>query len=602
MIDPLIGRKVLGRYRILRSLAVGGMGVIYLGRSEGAAGFAKPVVIKRVVSDFQATDSQALEFFVREATILAELRHPGIVSVVDFGDDDGAYTMVLEYVHGFHVGQWLKYYQRAGSDFPADLAIHIVCQLLDALDHAHHVVRPDGSVIQIVHRDITPSNVLVDIDGHVKLADFGIARISTVGEDHTQSGVVRGKMPYLAPELLHGKAASAASDVYSAAVMLHELLLGRNDFRSEIPAETVRLVLHGFASSVEPVRPDAPRGIDAVLERALAKDRGERFASAAEFRSALLALELPSADVLARKLAIQVKQDFAAMPAALGLERLEDRDSAWRSASSIPPPSSFLRTAPHEDTAGDEPATHAIDVPTRAYGRMRPSIPDGESDADEMPTVTAPPASPGTNLPPQDRASQKRASSETRKPRTALVAVAALSLLAIGIGIGAIVYSRQQRVSETPRFIVIESNSEGGEPTVPSPISAASTPSSEAPVSASSARSGVPVTQSVTARTASTGGGDRTLDGVTQTFASRRGAIRSCFERHDSGSDENPTIEIRFRIDADGVVEQARLSPSSLEATELGACVVAVARGTRFGPIGRAMSFSIPVTASRVTR
>lgn len=598
MIDPLIGKKVLGRYRILRSLAVGGMGVIYLGRSEGAAGFAKPVVIKRVVQDFQASDDHALEYFVREATILAELRHPAIVSVVDFGDDDDAYTMVLEYVHGFHLGQWLKYFQKIGKDFPADLAIHIVCQVLDALEHAHHVVRPDGSVVQIIHRDITPSNVLVDVDGHVKLADFGIARVSTAGEEHTQSGVVRGKMPYLAPELLHGKTASTSSDVYSAAVMLHELLLGRNDFRSEIPAETVRLVLHGFASAVEPVRPDAPRGIDAVLERALAKERDARFASAAEFRSALLALKLPPADVLSRHLAEQVKHDFARMPAELGLERLEDRDAAWRNGSSAPPPPHPMfggTPAPSEPETSHDARTQPVDVPTRAYGKIRAKDePAPEAQAvSEMQTLSTPRSS-VVSVPPSTNAAASPA--EPPKSRAALVTVAMLSLAAIGIGIGAIVYTRMHRAPSTPRFIVVEHDepaTETGSGTPPAAPAQADPPRPSAGRSAASTRPATPATETATGTP---------LDRVTRAFASRRGAIRSCFERHAPNADPAPTVEIRFQVAADGQVEAVRLSPASAEDEPLGECILGVARATRFGDLGQPIRFSIPVTAARVSR
>ena len=189
------GRVVLGRYRIVAPLARGGMGIIYLGRLEGAAGFAKPVVIKTVIPD--AKDTRATQLFVREARILSNLEHPNIVGVLDFGEVDGEYIMVLEYVHGFHLGFWARFVKETRGNMPVMHAVEVMLPVLDALESAHRLTRADGTPLGIVHRDVSPANILIDQAAHVKLHDFGIARMAD-DEFKTQDGTFRGTLPSFA--------------------------------------------------------------------------------------------------------------------------------------------------------------------------------------------------------------------------------------------------------------------------------------------------------------------------------------------------------------------------------------------------------------------
>src|SRR5262245_24696603 len=213
----MTGTLVLGRYRVVSPLARGGMGIVFLARTEGAAGFSRPVVIKRVVPDL-AGDEAAAQSFAREARILSNLQHPNIVNVIDFDEEDGAYVMVLEYVHGYNVGQWQRYLLDTGRKMPIDYAIYITTRVLDALHYAHTFTRADGTPMQIVHRDVSPGNILLDTQGNVKLLDFGIARANEGGEYKTRDGYFKGKLTYAAPEIYEGTAASPQSDVYSAGV------------------------------------------------------------------------------------------------------------------------------------------------------------------------------------------------------------------------------------------------------------------------------------------------------------------------------------------------------------------------------------------------
>jgi serine/threonine-protein kinase len=270
--DPFLGRTVLGRYRIVRAIGRGGMGIIYLARHEGAARFVKPVVVKRAAPDLLAKEPGIVEIMGREARIMSHLHHPSIVSVIDFSEEDGTYLLVLDYVHGFHLGQWNRYLRQAERPFPADLAIRVVCTVLDALQYAHTACGADDKPLGIVHRDVSPGNVLIDVDGNVKLVDFGIARMHS---DHTEATtdrpLLKGKFAYMAPELLSRADPSPSTDVYAAGVVLHELLVGQNELRSDSIERTIARILHHIPSSVRLARTDAPEGLDDVLAQALAK-------------------------------------------------------------------------------------------------------------------------------------------------------------------------------------------------------------------------------------------------------------------------------------------------------------------------------------------
>ena len=283
--DDMLGRMVLGRYRIVRALARGGMGMIYLGRVEGAAGFAKPVVVKTVIPHLSA-DSHMGAMLIREARILSNLQHPNIVAVLDFGQVGDAYVMVLEYVHGYHLGQWVRYLSAKERRLDVDHAVHIATHVLDALHYAHRIKRPDGIGLGIVHRDVSPANILIDIQGQVKLHDFGIARMHEESAEYkTQEGTFKGTLPFAAPETIQGVPASPSSDVYSCGVVLYQMLAGKNPFKGAQANETLHRVLTLNAPPLSAVREDVPPEIDEAVAKALAKTPEERFASAARTRA-----------------------------------------------------------------------------------------------------------------------------------------------------------------------------------------------------------------------------------------------------------------------------------------------------------------------------
>jgi serine/threonine protein kinase len=329
--QSLLGSVLLGRYRIVSELAKGGMGVVYLARSEGAVGFVKPVVIKVLLPEY-AQDERVVGMFVREAQILSQLRHASLVDVLEFAEHDGAYLLVLEYVRGHHLGQWLRYLSLKSRNVAPELLIQIVIDVLEALHHAHNQVHPDGSPMQIVHRDVSPSNILLDETGRARLLDFGVARMRGGSQGYrTQVKSFMGKLPYTAPEVFAGRDASPKTDLYACAVVLHEALLGYNVFRSEMQSITLAKVMSHIPELIEPVRRGVPPGLDLVLTKALRKTPLDRHEDAQAFAQALRKLQRePESDLRAR-LARLLAEDFGAeLAKMLNLESLAARDEAWR--------------------------------------------------------------------------------------------------------------------------------------------------------------------------------------------------------------------------------------------------------------------------------
>jgi serine/threonine protein kinase len=570
MTDAPLNELVLGRYRIVRDIAVGGMGKIQLARTEGAAGFAKPVVVKRILDDGLEAKSDAEKFFISEAKILAQLRHPGIVSVLDFARERGGYIMVLEYVHGYHLGNWVRYHRTLGQPFPAEVAIHVTCQVLDALAYAHTLRTPDGALARIVHCDVTPSNVLIDIEGHVKLADFGIARIQKSEDDRTSSGMVRGKTPYLAPEMLKGVTASPLSDVYSTAVLLHETLAGVNEFRGGTPAITVHRVLEHIPSKIEAKRTDVPRGLDAVLAKGLAKEPQLRYQSAEAFQEGLRALLRGSEKELDRGLAAAVKRDFIdRIPATLQIERLQVYDDAWRKfelpegrISSVPPPSRTTLAPPSRRK--EPPADNTARIDTKP---------------NPVESVT------GTMEP-------------RRLTPGMIVALVLFGLSILGGAFGIAWFVSQKTPPPSgPRYLVVEAN----------PDEVPDENPDVAAVEDASTNVVAPTTPAGRTRDASTATTPRQPQepaaqggegGLTRAFASRRPAILECFRTQAEGLSGAPRVDIRFTVAASGQVTDVSLSPSSLAGTGLGGCITRVARGTTFPPQAGTVRFVIPVTAT----
>jgi serine/threonine-protein kinase len=568
----LQGQLVLGRYRIVKQLARGGMGVVYLARTEGAQGFTRPVIVKRIISDL-AEDEATARAFVREARILANLQHPGIVNVIDFNEDQGAYVMVLEYVHGYTLAQWHKYVVETRENMPVEYAIYIVTRVLDALQYAHTFVRADGTPMQIVHRDVSPGNILIDTQGHVKLLDFGIAHAEESNEYKTRDGMFKGKLSYSAPEVYDG-VTGPKSDVYSAGVVLYQLLAGDNPFGGKDMAEIVRRVLAFTPPSIHELRPDVSPALDEAVARALAKHPQDRYPSAAAFADALRTVRERREEDFATEFIDDVWNDFNGdMPAMLRLEPLQARDAALRANQSDGDAVRPALAPSGAPSAPAEPKETAVAAPVRV-----------EEPAIDAQKVTVAAASPASSLVPWLAGG------------VALLAAAA----------AAYAFARKEP-EPASRFVVVERQSA----TEPSAASAEpTTPSTESqPIATTSA----PPTASAPAAAAATHEPVRAKPGdvpaagakpdaalLSRQVQRHRGEIEGCFTQNVKEVDGRPEVSVRFKVSASGHVDSADLVPAALNATPLGQCIVRVSRGIDFGAQPEPVSFTIPITARRV--
>ncbi len=284
IVDPSEPGVRLGPYRLVRCIAQGGMGEVHLATLEREAGFRKLVAVKRALPHL-AQDPHVVSRFEREARLAAVLTHRHIVQVFDFGRADGAAWLAMEYVHGVDV--------KAAQDrlgpvaFPPGLAVEIGLGCARGLHHAHLVADASGRPLHLVHRDVSPHNVLLSFDGDVKLTDFGLADAAT-GPEHPD-GMIQGKYAYMSPEQARGGAVDARSDQYALAVVLYELLSGARAFQTvEGPLATLERVTQGV-----PLQPLAALGVSAplveVVERAMRRDAEARYPDLAAFADALRA-------------------------------------------------------------------------------------------------------------------------------------------------------------------------------------------------------------------------------------------------------------------------------------------------------------------------
>ena len=275
-----------GKYQLLERLAVGGMAELYRARFDALAGVSKPVVIKKILPAF--ADSEAfVRMFVNEARIVVSLSHGNIAQVFDFGEIAGEYFLAMEYVHGQPLSRVLRRAHALGFPFlPEPIALQIGIGMCRGLHYAHSRVDERGHSLQIVHRDVSPQNVLLGYAGEVKIVDFGIARARNATDAAMQATGVKGKFPYFSPEQARGEPVDLRTDIYATGVVLYQMLCGRLPHLGKM-VQAMQSIIRGEFPAPRSLNPRLSPELEATLLRAMAHDPGERFAAAEEMEHAL---------------------------------------------------------------------------------------------------------------------------------------------------------------------------------------------------------------------------------------------------------------------------------------------------------------------------
>lgn len=278
------GQRV-DRYELLEPLGSGGMAEVFRARTQGPGGFERQVVIKRILPS-SACDPEFVAMFIDEAKILGLLHHPNVVQVYDFGDWEGTLFLVLELVDGPSLSRLMRGARMRRRPLPPGFVAHVAHEVCRALDYVHNLRDAEGELLGVVHRDVTPSNIVLTSGGGVKLLDFGVAKYAASGQ-LTRQGAVKGKPAYLAPEQVEGKAVDGRGDLFALGVVMHEMLLLEHLFAGDNDLATMRNVMEGPIPVPSSRRTDVSPELDAVVMKALARPREERFAHAAEMGKAL---------------------------------------------------------------------------------------------------------------------------------------------------------------------------------------------------------------------------------------------------------------------------------------------------------------------------
>lgn len=273
-----------GRYQLLKKIASGGMGQVFLARTA-QTGFEKLVVIKRILPHL-VEDEEFLQMFFDEARIAARLNHPNLVQIFDLGEVNGMHYLAMEYVQGDDLRRVEKASRRQQRPLPLGVACRIIADAAAGLDYAHKLKDSAGRPLNLIHRDVSPQNILVGFDGGVKLIDFGVARAAGRLQ-HTATGILKGKYPYMSPEQIAGEPYDHTSDQFALGIVFWEILTGKRLFKGESDLVTMRLVRECNVPRPSSLNPALPPKLDAIVLRALSAKAKDRFPDTAAFRMAI---------------------------------------------------------------------------------------------------------------------------------------------------------------------------------------------------------------------------------------------------------------------------------------------------------------------------
>lgn len=375
-------RGTLGRYALFGEIAAGGMATVHLARLQGSVGFSRTVAIKRLHPHL-AKDPDFVGMFLEEARLAARVRHPNVVATLDVVDEEGELFLVMEYVVGESLSRLVRKTREAGERIAPRLVIGVVCAALEGLHAAHEAKSERGAHLGIVHRDVSPQNIHVGLDGVARVLDFGIAK-ATNRVQETRTDQIKGKIAYMSPEQLAKGPIDRRADVYSAAVVLWEALTGTRLFEGDDIPSLVYSIMHDELAAPSTIASDLPEGIDAIVMKGLERSADKRWASA---RAMAVALESVIAPAPAREIGEWVgvaAGDHLAWRMEL-VHRIESKTS-----TSTPPPARVDSSMPVGVTSSGIVASPAS-IETRVDKGVRTDLLATASlplSVDETPTET----------------------------------------------------------------------------------------------------------------------------------------------------------------------------------------------------------------------
>lgn len=402
--EPLVLQRWVGRYELIQRLAHGGMATVYLGRAKGEAGFEKIVAVK-VIHPHLAGEPEFVRMFLDEARIAARIHHPHVVEILDLGEHEGVYYMVMEFIEGENLAALVRTLK--GDRLPLPVILQVLTDTLAGLDAAHQLCDAQGQRFELVHRDVSPHNILINLDGWAKVADFGVMKAAGKASN-TKTGELRGKLAYMSPEQARGgSSVDHRTDLFALCVILWELVAGERLFACTTEAATLEKVMACEVPSLRGRRPelDAHPELDAALEqllaRGLAHDRTDRHADAAELLGELKALTRLAEESLDEALEpraylgelmrrfFQRRVDYA----RAALRRTGEHEALVRSWSSEQSQTALVSRAPQHPLSEDS-STSALQRPPTG---SQPSFGTGPLPAARPDTGTYPNMAPAPN-------------------------------------------------------------------------------------------------------------------------------------------------------------------------------------------------------------
>jgi eukaryotic-like serine/threonine-protein kinase len=561
---PKVAGTTFGKYALVCKLATGGMGELFVARKAGAGGFEKLVVIKRLLPHL-AEDAHFVAMLLDEARVAARLSHPNVCQVYDLGEADGHYYITMEHLEGVPASIILRRASRAGERLDLGLATAILRQTAAGLDHAHDLCDNDGNSVGLVHRDVSPSNLFVTAAGVVKVLDFGVAK-SQDALARTHTGALKGKYAYMSPEQVLGNPVDRRSDVWSLGIVLFELLTAQRLFWRDSEYKMFQAIVDEPIPSLVDRRPGLPPRVAQVAHRALSRDPDRRFDTAREMGEALEDAMSSSGGIWrSTRISDYVGMHFGSLMQERRDEVQAGLSGAARRSSTGQPIADLV-----EDTEADVADEAAAD------------------GADELlvdPT-----------------ADHKRAPAG---PRPWLGAVA----LAVALGGGG-VFAYQQWVTPSGRqplpVVVLNGEVVGPDgvvrraPARPAPSGSSTEPAtSAAEPSEPSPSTGAAGEARPRAPAAPARAGKADADPYSAAVGRRQDDFRLCFSETATSVTGTPAISLVLHIDTSGRVDDAHLEPGALEPTELGQCVLSVARQVEFGRQSEGLRVNIPLRVRR---